>query len=353
MDKPTVMRSETLARSCRWRIAASAGGFTLVELLVVIAIIGVLVALLLPAIQAAREAARRTECKNQVRQIVIATLNFENSTKIFPTGGDTPWPKLVDYVKNGKPNGPTQQGLGWGFQILPYLEKGAVHNITTQEQLEQTPVALYFCPSRRPPTQEPVSGRWLSDYAAATPGVNYAEEAAFWGTDAASSPNDHIFRVKPNEEFWGIIVRTDWDQHPSRGVPMAVGNPAPTRIAMVTDGLSNTLMIGEKRLHPKHYQGTNPDNPEGTAIWHDDRGWSDGWDPDTMRCTAFPLRADGDDKELTDRQFGFCFGSAHPSGMNAGFGDGSVQFLNFDIDWQLFNRLGHRADGQMVDLSAL
>ena len=80
--------------------------FTLVELLVVIAIIGVLLALLLPAVQAAREAARRAQCQNQLKQVGLSVLNHESARKVFPTGGDIPWPKPENYVKGGTPNGP-------------------------------------------------------------------------------------------------------------------------------------------------------------------------------------------------------------------------------------------------------
>jgi prepilin-type N-terminal cleavage/methylation domain-containing protein len=126
-----------------------AKGFTLVELLVVIAIIGILVALLLPAIQAAREAARRTQCKDNLKNIGLACLNHLDSLKMFPTGGAFWSPDLEKFVEHGHALGPDRQGLGWGFQILPYLEESAVHNLTTQEQLGPTVIPLYVCPSRR------------------------------------------------------------------------------------------------------------------------------------------------------------------------------------------------------------
>ncbi|MCA9147637.1 MAG: DUF1559 domain-containing protein, partial [Planctomycetales bacterium] len=109
-------------------------GFTLVELLVVIAIIGVLVALLLPAIQAAREAARRTQCTNQVKQMMTAMLNHESAKQAFPSGGIIPWPNIQDYLTgpNGRPYGPEKQGLGWAYQILPYIEADNVLNISNQ-----------------------------------------------------------------------------------------------------------------------------------------------------------------------------------------------------------------------------
>src|SRR5262245_32654854 len=123
--------------------------FTLVELLVVIAIIGILVALLLPAIQAAREAARRTQCKNNLKNIGLACLNHVDAFKVFPTGGEYWSPKLQDFVEGGRALGVDKQGLGWGFQILPFLEEGAVHSLTSEDQISGTVVPLYVCPSRR------------------------------------------------------------------------------------------------------------------------------------------------------------------------------------------------------------
>src|SRR5688500_14817489 len=101
-------------------------GFTLVELLVVIAIIGILVGLLLPAIQAAREAARRTDCKNRLKQIGLAIQNHAVAHRVFPTGGTGVYPDIANYVAGGKPFGPDKQGLNWCYQILPYLEEGAI-----------------------------------------------------------------------------------------------------------------------------------------------------------------------------------------------------------------------------------
>lgn len=328
---------------------ATVRGFTLVELLVVIAIIGILVALLLPAVQAAREAARRTQCKNQMKQMGLAMHNHTDTFKVFPTGGTVPWPRLEESVPNGKPLGPKQQGLGWAFQILPYLEQQAIHSITTTRAIEDTPIEMYFCPSRRGATSAIGTDglrRWLSDYACATPvdftnlshfppamvdSLVYTKEDSFWGGNAGA-----ITTVIPDLDFYGVIVRTDYNPRSSGGTPGPQGNTKPTRIAQITDGLSNTLMLGEKRLHPDDYGGNR---------WHDDRGWSDGWDPDQMRSTAYPYRQDGDDKTLTLREYGFCFGSAHPGGMNCVYADGSIHTMDYDIEWKLLNTYAHRSDG--------
>ena len=124
-----------MSRNTFPRLRHPGKGFTLVELLVVIAIIGILVALLLPAIQAAREAARRTQCSNQLRQIGIAMQNHVSAYKVFPTGGtgNDNAARIENYVKGGTdnpgpPNGPNQQGLSWAFQLLPFLEQANVKN---------------------------------------------------------------------------------------------------------------------------------------------------------------------------------------------------------------------------------
>src|SRR5262245_59828200 len=140
--------------SMRCRRGHDGRGFTLVELLVVIAIIGILVALLLPAIQAAREAARRSQCKNNLKNIGIAVENFENTYKVFPTGGARYLQDgflLEQNVEGGKPLGPNRQGLSWAFQILPYIEETAAYSITRTVDLQKVVIPLYVCPSRRQP----------------------------------------------------------------------------------------------------------------------------------------------------------------------------------------------------------
>ena len=134
----------------------SSAAFTLVELLVVIAIIGILVALLLPAIQSAREAARRIQCKDNLKNIALAMQSHVDALKVFPTGGEryVAGPTLAGsierYVENGKPLGPDKQNLCWGYQLLPYIEETAARSVVTQEDLEKIVVPIYACPSGRP-----------------------------------------------------------------------------------------------------------------------------------------------------------------------------------------------------------
>ena len=131
--------------------------FTLVELLVVITIIGILIALLLPSVQMAREAARQLQCKNNLKQIALAWLQHEEGQKFLPVGG---W----GYCWAGQPNRgfDLRQPGGWNYNILPYLEQGPLHDLGIDEALGgtasrpaflqrvQTPVATFICPTRRP-----------------------------------------------------------------------------------------------------------------------------------------------------------------------------------------------------------
>ena len=350
-------------------------GFTLVELLVVIAIIATLIGLLLPAVQSAREAARRTQCKNQLRQIGLAILNLENSVKTFPTSGIEPWPKLEWYASGAKAFGPGRQGLSWAFQILPYLEENAVSSLTRTDQVGGSPIPLYFCPTRRQPTSNTSGGAtyWLMDYASVQPGPSRAETASydnlyriasgggqdlpttegckgavgFWGVDSefnnfGPEPRSQI----PSQSylgFKGVIVRSSY-YVPSQGAtPVLLGYDPPVKFAKITDGTSKTMMVFEKRLMTPYNTGVSTSyDKEG-----DDRGWSDGHDFDVARTTICVPHQDSRQRVKFGRAV-FTAGSAHSSGFNAVFADGSVTTLDYSIDVETFNRLGHRSDGEVV-----
>jgi type II secretory pathway pseudopilin PulG len=354
----------------------------LVELLVVIAIIGVLVALLLPAIQAAREAARRAQCQNQLKQIGLAMQNHVGALQTFPTNGHGWNPNIRDYVTGGNPNAADKQGLGWGYQILPYLEQGALKGITTMGRLASAEIPLFFCPSRRINGKSTVFSTavdgiilpyLLTDYAAAHPasyvvGTNTRINPVPWtdpliglvypqidqafmsgrvvpGSPTATTPRD-------NFACDGLIVRTPW--RPFNNT-FATGVSRAVKLKEVVDGLSNTLLVSEKLVRIDRYEG---------GSWSDDMGWADGWDPDQLRSTGLQPMNDNDpfcygpSQRYCGGPWGtesdvFVFGSAHPNGMNAVFGDGAVRYLQFDIDLILFNNLGARNDENVVNLSAL
>jgi len=370
-------------------------GFTLVELLVVIAIIGILVALLLPAIQAAREAARRTQCKNQLKQIGLGIQNHVDSYKVFPTGGAVIYPKIEDYVvgsavggvvTNGKPLGPDKQGLGWAFQILPYLEEGAIHGIVTQDQLQAATISLYVCPSRRTGSQAQSDKNaenkqvFLIDYAAAqpctfqcpagspgcpdpTPRFNPLDAVpitpakyeinwpSIWG---GKDPNMNNKQQGNYQVYDGVIVRSPWRRTTPPSTPgnpggtFLKGAPMPTSFAKISDGTSKTLVIGEKYVRSDMYEGGG---------YSDDHGWSEGWDPDAIRSTCFQPYQDSDGYQFVadgaadifghDKDIVY-FGSAHTGGFNCAYADGSVHTLNYDIDVVLFNALGTRAGEEVI-----
>ncbi|WP_148076435.1 DUF1559 domain-containing protein [Bythopirellula goksoeyrii] len=324
--------------------------FTLVELLVVIAIIGVLVALLLPAIQAAREAARRTTCVNQLKQMGLAMLNHESATGAFPTGGSEPWHDEGDAsVSFGK-------GYGWMVQILPYVENAALQNLSKgygagdaqrDRVVRGTPVPLYNCPSKRGivisyegTLENPdacLEGCALTDYASSTP-ANLLDVSRpsydpwFWQGithgDVLSAAQQEI-RFKNNKypvSYQGVIVRT------------GMSDPCKTR--NITDGLSNTMALGEKRLFTNLYQIGAP---------YDDIGWTDGWDPDIVRYTGYQPGPDIEQPAKEPQGYGFNFGSSHPGGLNAVFADGHVTQITYDIDLIVFNAMGDRQDGLVVD----
>ena len=328
-----------------YRVQHNRNAFTLVELLVVIAIIGALVGLLLPAVQAAREAARRTQCVNQLKQIGLACHQLQNAVGTFPTGGSHIWPGIV--IRGGAIAGPREQTIGWGFQILPYLEQiaifqiprdydGNMPNTDVLELIGNLTIPLYICPSRR--GTERLDGV-LTDYAACHPasepqlapqrGVprNGTARDQFWYGSLLSSdpPRRH------NGVYNGIIVRSRFSE--------------PVTPARITDGLSNTIMIGEKWLNAGRYQAGD---------WHDNLGWTDGWDPDTTRSTGYPPRNDAILPARGERGYDdtlpYSFGGPHPGRMNVLMGDGSVHDVDFTIDRVVLNYLGDRRDGEPASL---
>ncbi len=330
--------------------------FTLVELLVVIAIIGILVGLLLPAVQQIREAARRTSCLNNLKQIGLAAQNFESAFKTFPTAGGAA--EEYWYESTGSKHG--YESGGWMFQILPYIEQNSLHDQRKQGWdgggLVDTPVGLFNCPSRGDRF-----GSWfgvfpvaLGDYAGVMGSWN---DVAGWGFAWNLGQNEN---PTEREYVWTGII--------SRGghVNLAtntVFKMEPTRFGSIHDGTSNTAMFMEKAVSQFHY---SIDNANGAYDWWELVGYYTGADWPTMRIIgpagAEPevgILGDGEKRpawivaNAAGRKTEFGFGSAHAGTINAVFGDGSTHTIDGSVDLDLMNRVGKRDDGTTVDLGGL
>ncbi|MCA9262300.1 MAG: DUF1559 domain-containing protein [Planctomycetales bacterium] len=287
-----------------WRGARRRVGFTLVELLVVIAIIAILTALLLPAVNAAREAARRAECLNNLRQFGLAFQNHVSVYKSYPSGGWN-WNDPPTYNGTNPVFGPGQKA-GWGFQVLPYLEQ--------QAALDQGPLfvighadPVFFCPSRRSPQTIITSD-------------NY--DPPLTGTTVTRALCDY---AASNREGTGVMRQFEGKQ--------------PRHIK---DGLSNTLLLGEKRLNVRFLGQSQRDDNEGYTV---------GWNADTLRRTDRVPKPDFHGKETHDGDKRF--GSSHPGVVNVILADGSCREVSYDVDEATFKRLGECADREEVNFDLL
>jgi prepilin-type N-terminal cleavage/methylation domain-containing protein len=276
----------------RTRIART--GFTLVELLVVIAIIGILVAFLLPAVQAAREASRRSQCQNNLKQIGLAVQNHHEAKRVFPMGR----------------NGFDQKAVSWAFFILPYIEESTIYNAwdshsmvydTSNDATMRTPIEAYACPSRRraaadrnfdnnnnPPPANAIGVATLCDYAA-NAGIQLM--TGMTNTEGSGGVFGGYSRIVAGPIFSGSRISA----------------------RQVEDGLSKTLAIGERHLPPV---------PEGTDELMKDYAIGDtaaipGDTPNTtFRCTGNGLATGLDDPDKEK------FGGNHSAGV--------VQFVYLD-----------------------
>jgi len=343
--------------------------FTLVELLVVIAIIGVLVALLLPAVQAAREAARRSQCSNNLKQIGIAVHNLHDTFKVLPSAGHE-WTQLPTF-RNGVPQIPPEQDTGWAFQILPYLEQGNLHQGGTAATDRDKAVFVtgqtvkgYFCPSRH---ANPIAG--LHDKGGNTRIVNWANTPptrdTITGTtnimrgmiDYAGSCQDNLtWDLNRNNVTTRIVTQSDLGHGPLIRTNFLATGGTVGRTTMglegVTDGTSNVILVTEKRLPPPEY---------GVGAWNNDTGFMTGWDGDTL-ISAFENNNAGlpwppipDTAKQANGTFvaniccqGSRAGSAHPGGIMAVMCDGSVRLIAYNIDFPTYAFLLYRNDGQPV-----
>lgn len=285
-------------------VAARRRGFTLVELLVVIAIIGILIALLLPAVQAARESARRTQCTNNLKQIALGMLTHHDTKKYLPTAGSG---------DSGNP--PTdRRDWGWSYEVLPYIEQESLYELTVDADIRAKALEFYYCPSRRQPLIYGASAR--TDY------------AGNGGTRANS------------DGFTGSIIRAPGSSNTfKKGYVILPGG--------VLDGTSNTLLIAEKQVNTPSMGGV------GGADFTDNESWAGPGFPDgdIMRgCLPIaPIwwtpEPDSNDPTGLIMNTTFRFGSRHPTGINAALVDGSVRSIRYSVSPMVFQRICDRNDG--------
>jgi prepilin-type N-terminal cleavage/methylation domain-containing protein len=345
--------------------------FTLVELLVVIAIIGILVELLLPAIQAAREAGRRAQCKNNLRQIALACLNHESTHKVFPRGG-WGWHWMGDPDKGYSP----QQPGGWIYAATPYLEETNVFSVgkglavadkaqALKQQLSAV-IPVFNCPTRRPAvalsSRNPL-GKYVEvdDAGTEKPPYNAAIPDSLAKTDYAinggtgRSPSTQSGGFPPNA---APPLATDcaggWPNCPGLPVDLTAidktWNGVSTKmtgakISQITDGTSKTALVGEKSLPTRFYHTGygDPPNYAGGDNGGDNNSMYQGYDLDNTRWIG---RVPSPDSDQLPADHYNDFGSAHASGMHMAMCDGSVQFIEYEIDPKVWGLYGHRADGK-------
>jgi prepilin-type N-terminal cleavage/methylation domain-containing protein len=300
------------------------GAFTLVELLVVIAIIGILIALLLPAVQAARESARRTQCNNNLKQIGLGAQNYHSTFGYLPTAGGANYFGARTAGVGGTPVNGKDQMWGWMYQILPYMEMENVYILPTDNEVKQAFIPTYFCPSRRPRLILPL-------VANANPTVGALNDYignAGAGINNFSTPT---WTPKPNNGIGahGVIACFLNNAGGKSGLPVVT-------LAMILDGTSNTMLAAEKSLSVLRYNGNDG---------NDNQGYWRGMDSDTVGGIYVPVSPMPNPPPYMlqkDNAWGpantynysgnfSMFGSAHAAGLNAVLCDGSVRLIRYGI----------------------
>jgi prepilin-type N-terminal cleavage/methylation domain-containing protein len=323
-------------------------GFTLIELLVVIAIIAVLIGLLLPAVQKVREAAARTKCANNLKQIGLAVHNYHDATQFFPP----------TYIR--------QDWVTWAVFILPYIEQGAAYQgwdtqlrYLDQANFTSAPgdpttvvVPIYQCPSRPRDTFLSVEGDWATNYTSKHRPGGVGDYAVSHGTDTGTLDGNGALTI-------GVaLAMVQPDGTPWTNVAQAFMSPQGTKITKwksqtslnsIADGTSNTLMIGEKYVRPSSRWGINEDRSIYNGFFA--RVYRRAAGQPTMNANALPYSLVSDLTENATTATGTAqapfqrFGSWHAGVVEFVFCDGSVRGVKNTIDDVTLGRLAERADG--------
>jgi prepilin-type N-terminal cleavage/methylation domain-containing protein len=338
--------------------------FTLVELLVVIAIIGILVALLLPAIQAAREAARRSECINNLRQLGLACQNFENSKKVFPSAGGA----VDQYFSANELSKPAYgyENASWCYQILPYIEEKALYDMRrgdgaanagfTKTGLAEKQVKLFNCPSRN--NRVGIVGiniYALGDYAGVLAGHNDPNWSTFeyrLGYPPRQSDNQDPRTNEQTTVWTGILVKGG---QVGAGTPPQIYKFPKVGFKNIEDGASHTILLSEKAVGSDNYSISS-------HLYWEIYGYYTGADWPVMRQFGpllpgganprpeIRLLGDNEKRPYPEEQG---FGSAHPGIVCAVFGDGSTRNISNSADLIILDQLGKRADQTTPSLDSL
>jgi prepilin-type N-terminal cleavage/methylation domain-containing protein/prepilin-type processing-associated H-X9-DG protein len=328
-------------------------GFTLIELLVVIAIIAVLISLLLPAVQSAREAARRAQCTNNLKQVGLGLHNFESTNTFFPPSGirgsGMCRPMNINVGPNGAilPSG--QRASSYVFtHILPYMEQQplyAAYNITLDFRRADNSTAIatliptLLCPSSPNGNKHHVFDDAEGDATACG--------GPFTNVRAAVSDYAISNGIEANLAASGLVDLTSAGQF-SMLQNVTGGEPDNiTRISQVTDGLSNTIMMAEDAGRPEYYIGGARRHP----TFQPNSGTAGGWADYDTGYTLHSYTYDG--SKYPGPCFVSCYNSNedysfHPGGGNYLMGDGSVRYIKGTTNIRVYVRLLTRAMGEIV-----
>jgi type II secretory pathway pseudopilin PulG len=309
-----------------------------VELLVVITIIGILVGLLLPAVQSAREAGRQAQCSNNLKQLGLGAQQCHEVNGFFPSGG---WGG--DWVGDPTRGPGRKQPGGWCYNLLPYLGQQAVHDAgllgdpANRNQLNitqtQTAIGVFICPSRRTVKLYPFQQRTFYNLNYPPSGVcNKTDYAANSGSITGCELDSQASSLADGDSKAWPVFMTQYN-----GLVFCRSEVSE---ADVTDGTSNTIFCGEKELAPDHYTDGNVPCDNHTMML--------GFDNDLCRMTSAPPWQDR--PGVSSETY---FGSAHLGVCMFAFCDGAVRKLSLFVDAKTFSYLGSRNDGQPIDISKL